>query len=83
MNDTNFQREVLDRLIKLETLLQQQDYKGLSKKVEEIHDQNIEHDQLIHNHNDRIKKIEDNNKWLWRLVIGTLITGAMAILLKI
>ena len=48
-----------------------------------MHDQNIQHDQLLKNHNERIKKIEDNNKWLWRTVIGTLITGAMAILFKI
>lgn len=83
MNDSDFQKEVLGRLIKLETLLEQQDYKGLNKKVDSMHDQSIEHDQKIVNHDERIKKIEDNNKWLWRTVIGTLIAGAMAILFKI
>jgi len=41
MQDTNFQREVLDRLIVLETLLKQQDYKGLSEKVE------LDHEKII------------------------------------
>ena len=80
MNDPNFQREVLERLIVLETLIKQQDYKSLSQKVESQHDDLMKDEQKIKNHEDRLNKIEDNNKWLWRLVIGTLITGAMAIL---
>ncbi len=80
MNDPNFQREVLDRLIVLETLLKQQDYKSLNRKVENQHDDLLKDEQTIKNHEERLNKIEDNNKWLWRLVIGALITGAMAIL---
>lgn len=83
MNDPNFQREVLDRLIKLETLLQQQDYKGLREKVEFDHEKLLRDEQISKEHEKRISKIEDNNKWLWRLVIGALITGAMAILFGI
>lgn len=83
MDDPNFQREVLERLIVLETLIKQQDYKSLNQKVETQHDDLLKDEQKIKNHEERLKKIEDNNKWLWRLVIGTLITGAMAILFKI
>ena len=83
MDDPNFQREVLDRLIVLETLIKQQDYKSLNQKVETQHDYLLKDEQKLKNHEERLKKIEDNNKWLWRLVIGTLITGAMAILFKI
>ena len=83
MDDPNFQREVLERLIVLETLIKQQDYKSLNQKVETQHDDLIKDEQKLNNHEERLKKIEDNNKWLWRLVIGTLITGAMAILFKI
>ena len=83
MNDPNFQREVLDRLIVLETLIKQQDYKSLSEKVEKSHDDLLKDEQRLKNHEERILKIEDNNKWLWRLVIGALITGAMAILFGI
>lgn len=83
MNDPNFQREVLERLIVLETLIKQQDYKSLNQKVENQHDDLIKDEQKIKNHEERLNKIEDNNKWLWRLVIGALITGAMAILFGI
>lgn len=83
MQDTNFQREVLDRLIVLETLLKQQDYKGLKEKVEHDHEKIIKDEQITEDHEKRICKMEDNNKWLWRLVIGSLITGAMAILFGI
>lgn len=83
MENTNFQREVLDRLIKLETLLQQQDYKALNEKVDIAHDSIIKDEKTIENHDERIKKIEDNNRWLWRTVIGALILGALAILFGI
>ena len=64
MDDSNFQREVLDRLIVLETLIKQQDYKSLNQKVETQHDYLLKDEQKLKNHEERPKKIEDNNKWL-------------------
>lgn len=32
--------------------------------------------------NNRIKDLEDNNKWLWRAVVGAIIGGAIAFLFK-
>lgn len=32
--------------------------------------------------NNRLKDLEDNNKWLWRAVVGAVISGAMAFLFK-
>lgn len=32
--------------------------------------------------NNRIKDLEDNNKWLWRAIAGTLIAAGMAVLIK-
>lgn len=78
-----FEREVLDRLIRLEAKIDLQDYKGLSEKVESQHDSLIEDEQIIKNHEDRIKSIEDNNRWLWRTVAGALLLGALAILFGI
>lgn len=83
MDDPKFQREVLDRLIVLETLIKQQDYKSLNQKVESQHDYILKDEEKIKNHEVRLNKLEDTNKWLWRLVIGALITGAMAILFGI
>ena len=78
MNDTSFQREVLDRLIVLETLLKEQDFKGLNEKVEKMNDMFIKDDQTLKNHEVRLAKLEDNNKWLIRLVAGALILGVLA-----
>lgn len=78
MNDTSFQREVLDRLIVLETLLKEQDFKGLNEKVEKMNDMFIKDDQTLKNHETRIAKLEDNNKWLVRLVASSLILGILA-----
>ena len=78
MNDTSFQREVLDRLIVLETLLKEQDFKGLNEKVEKMNDMFIKDDQTLKNHETRIAKLEDNNKWLVRLVASSIILGILA-----
>ncbi len=83
MDKGSFEREVLDRLIVLETLLKEQDYKGLSEKIDKMNDLFIKDDQTLKMHEVRITKIEDNNKWLWRTVAGALILGAMAILFGI
>lgn len=67
----DFEREVLDRLMRLETKIDMQDYKGLSEKVEIANN-------LSKNNEKRIEKLEDSNKWLVRLVIGALILGILA-----
>lgn len=76
MNDNKFQREVLDRLMRLETKIDLQDYKGLSEKVDVALNK-------ANNNEERINKIEDNNKWLTRLVIGAIIGGILAFVFKI
>lgn len=67
----DFEREVLDRLMRLETKIDMQDYKGLSEKVEVSHN-------LSKSNEKRIEKLEDSNKWLVRLVLGSLILGILA-----
>lgn len=53
----------------------------------------LEHDKLendlikkdIQNHESRLKKLEDNNTWLWRTIAGSVITavvGAILFVLK-
>lgn len=67
----DFEREVLDRLMRLETKIDMQDYKGLSEKVEVSRN-------LSKSNEKRIEKLEDSNKWLVRLVLGSLILGILA-----
>ena len=76
MNDNKFQREVLDRLMRLETKIDLQDYKGLSEKVDTALNK-------ANNNEERINKLEDSNKWIARLVIGAIIGGILAFVFKI
>lgn len=76
MNDNKFQREVLDRLMRLETKIDLQDYKGLSEKVDTALNK-------ANNNEKRINKLEDSNKWIARLVIGAIIGGILAFVFKI
>lgn len=76
MNDNKFQREVLDRLMRLETKIDLQDYKGISEKVDIALNK-------ASNNEERINKLEDSNKWITRLVIGAIIGGILAFVFKI
>ena len=78
-----FEREVLDRLTRLESKIDLQDYKGLSKKVDEYHEKIIKDEEITKDHEKRLAKLENNNQWLWKTVAGALLLGAMAILFGI
>lgn len=74
--DTNkFEREVLDRLIRLETKIDLQDYKGLSEKVDSALSKSK-------NNEERIKKLEDTNGWVIKTVIGAVILALLALIIK-
>lgn len=66
--------EILTRLAVIESKID--DYKTIRNKAENAENRSL--------HNEKeIKEIKDNNRWLWRTVIGILITGGMAILFNI
>lgn len=74
MNDENkFEIEVLTRLTKIETLLR--NFEGVEKKAVEAYNISISNKQ-------RLDKIEDNSKWLFRTAVGAVITGLIAIALS-
>lgn len=65
-------QDILQRLTKIETLLEKMtETENLKNKV-------LEEKITVANH--RISDLEDSNKWLIRLAIGTLITGAIGLL---
>lgn len=68
-----FEIEVLQRLTKIETMLE--DFKGVESK-------SIEAYNLSMNNKQRIDKIEDNNKWLFRTTVGAAVTGVIGIVLN-
>lgn len=71
--NNSFERDVLDRLTRLETKIDMQDYKGLSEKVE------ITHNKADQNEKDIIE-INDKLKWLSRTITGAIIGGIISLL---
>ena len=71
--EKRFEIEVLQRLTKIETLLE--DFKGVESKATDAYNISI-------NNKQRLDKIEDNNKWLFRTTIGAVITGLIGIILN-
>ena len=69
--DRDFENEVLTRLARIETKLD--DYDNLKTKVEETRAKAYSNER-------RITDIEDKQKWLERTTIGALITGGIAII---
>jgi len=63
-NDKNYEIEVLQRLSRIETLLE--DFKNVETKA------NDAYIMAVNNKKD-IDEIKDNNKWLFRTAMGALI----------
>ena len=72
-SDKGFELEVLQRLTKIETMLE--DFKGVESKSIQAYNMSL-------SNKERIDKIEDNNKWLFRTTVGAIITGLIAIILS-
>ena len=73
-DERKFEIEVLTRLTKIETMLE--DFKGVETKTIEAYNLSIKNKE-------RIDKIEDNNKWLFRTTVGAVITGLIGIALNL
>lgn len=74
MEEKKFEIEVLTRLTKIETLLR--NFEGTEEKAEEAYN-------ISSNNKQRLDKIEDNNKWLFRTTVGAVITGLIAMALAL
>ena len=70
--ERKFEIEVLTRLTKIETMLE--DFKGIEQKSTKAYELSIRNKE-------RLDKIEDNNKWLFRTSVGAVITGAIGIIM--
>lgn len=68
-----FEIEVLTRLTKIETMLE--NIKDTESKADEAF-------TLSKNNKERLDKIEDNNKWLFRTTVGAIIVGLIGIILN-
>lgn len=74
MEDKETIQDIRERLVKIEVLLEGMNQTstlqltGLEEKIKVA--------------NNRIKDLEDNNKWLWRAVAGALISAVIAFLIN-
>lgn len=68
--DKDFETEVLTRLARIETKLD--DYDNIKTKAEEARAKSYENER-------RIKNIEDKNKWLSTTIWGAIIVGLVGI----
>ena len=69
--ETKFEREVLDRLTKIETKLD--DYNGIKSKAEDGY--------VLSKENEKdIQEIQDKLKWVTRTLVSAIITGIITLL---
>ncbi|WP_055668604.1 hemolysin XhlA family protein [Desnuesiella massiliensis] len=67
-------QEVKEKLVRIEVLLES------LKDVNELKLVTVE--EKIKVVNNRVKDLEDNSKWLWRAVVGAIISAITALLFK-
>ena len=77
MSEVAFEREVLDRLTKIEAKLDSFD--AAQKKTYDNENDIIRLKDEVKNQGDRIVKLEDSNKWLHRTTAGAVIASLVAI----
>lgn len=69
--EKGFEREVLDRLTKIETKLD--DYNTMKKKTDDAHNLSIQNERDI-------DEIKDKIKWLSRTIVGAIIAGIVGLI---
>ena len=72
--EKKFEIEVLTRLTKIETLLE--DFKGVETKANEAYTLSIENKK-------KIEELKDNNKWLFRTSVGAVIGAVISAIVGI
>lgn len=77
MSETTFEREVLERLTKIEVKLDSFD--AAKKKTYENENEIIRLKDEVKNQDNRIKTLEDSDKWLHRTTAGAVIASLVAI----
>nr|DAW29972.1 MAG TPA: hemolysin [Caudoviricetes sp.] len=68
--EKTFETEVLTRLAVIESKLD--GYQNIKEKAEESY-------TISKQNKEDIKDMQDNNKWLWRTAVGSIITSAIGL----
>lgn len=68
--EKTFETEVLTRLAVIESKLDR--YQNIKEKAEESY-------TISKQNKEDIKDMQDNNKWLWRTVVGSILTSVIGL----
>lgn len=74
MDGKDVTQDILQRLTKIETLLENMN------QTDDLKDKVLEEKIDVANH--RISDLEKNSTWLWRTIAGSLIAGIITLLIK-
>ena len=78
MSDNTFEREVLDRLIKIEAKLESWD--SSKKQIYDNQREIIRINEQVEQQQREINELRDRNKWLGRTAAGSAIGAAISVL---
>ena len=53
-------------------------HNGIRERVDAVEDKAIENEARGKSNCHRIDKLEENNTWLWRTIVGSIVTAAVA-----
>lgn len=76
-NETNFEREVLDRLKTIEVKID--NYDKVKEQVYQNQRDILKLDNYHEAHDKAIKELQESNKWLSRTIAAAIITGIVGI----
>lgn len=78
-----FEREVLDRLIKIETKLDEQDYKGLKKEAEDADIRSLSNEKRISVLEKKVSTLESKPQKRYDSIVNQVITLLVAAIMGI
>ena len=78
MDEQKVLMEIRERLVRVETKLD--NHNGIRERLDAVEDRAIENEARGKSNTHRVNKLEENNTWLWRTVVGAIIIAAVAAL---
>ena len=76
MEQQNLLMDIRERIVRVETKLD--NHNGLRERVDVVEDRAIENESRGKSNSHRIDKLEENNTWLWRTIVGAIIGVSVA-----
>jgi len=67
--------DIRERLVRVETKLD--NHNGIRERLDLVEDKAIENESRSKSNCHRIDKLEENNTWLWRVIVGAIISAAV------